>query len=267
MFINLYREVREIVSSGVPEEQVRKRDLVYAAYLIHRYGIGWRDAVSRASRPLDRDEVALLRAYSIALASAGERVLDAAVELGDRYEWGYDEGHASVVTQLSLRLWEEMTTHLGLPLSSARVLTIASLLHDIGRYVQDKGHAAIGASIVAESPRLTQDLSGDELRAVTCLIRHHGRKTDPRADSACPRSREVHLLAAILKIGDGLDYARNREVIDVEVKMGPRTIVIGAVCEEPCGNSINIERASEKKWLLEQLLRKPVIIEPIEDRR
>lgn len=48
--------------------------------------------------------------------------------------------------------------------------------------------------------------------------------------------------------------------------------MIGAVCEEPCGNSINMERASEKKWLLEQLLieqllRKPVIIEPIEDRR
>lgn len=231
---------------------------VAAAYLIHRYGVGWGEALARVRgvRPgavESEEQVSVLRAYSTALSSAGPRVLDAVLGVGERCGWGWGENHASKVAQLTLRLWEDLSRPLGLDLRGARLLTVAGLLHDIGRGNEGEGenHAGASARLILESQELARVLEPGELEAAACIARHHRKKGNPLEDPSCPRDRQVALLAGILKIGDALDRSLDQSVMDVRASLDGGVIRVEALCPQGCTTSIS--RAEAKGWLLEQL--------------
>ena len=208
---------------------------------------------ARSGAVESEEQVSMLRAYSTALASAGSRVLDVAVEVGERYGWGWSESHASKVTQLTLRLWEDLSDPLGLGLRGAGLLTVAGLLHDIGRGNEEEGenHAEASARLILGSQDLAKVLEPRGLEAIACVVRHHRKKGNPLEDPSCPHDRQVALLAGILKIGDALDRALNQSVLEVKTTVDRDIVRVEALC--PWGCETNIWRAREKSWLLEQL--------------
>ena len=265
-FVDLHRTVSWIAERAGSGRRVLihcvgglgRSGTVAAAYLMYRYSMDWREALARVRevRPgavESEEQVSMLRAYSTALASTGSRVLDVAIEVGEQYKWGWGEGHASKVTQLTLRLWEGLSGPLGLDLRSAGLLTVAGLLHDIGRGNEKEGenHAEASARLILESQDLARVLEPGELEATACIARHHSREGSPLEDSSCPHDRQIALLAGILKIGDALDRSLDQSVLDVRASLDGGVIRVEALC--PWGCRTGILRAEVKGWLLEQL--------------
>ena len=231
---------------------------VATAYLMHWYGMDWREALARVrgARPgavESEEQVSVLRAYSIALASVGSRVLNTAIGVGEQYGWGWGESHASKVTQLTLRLWDDLSGPLGLNPRSAGLLAVAGLLHDIGRgnEGEDENHAEAGARLILGSQDLANILGPTELEAIACMVRHHSRESSPLEDPFCPHDRQTALLAGILKIGDALDYSLDQSVLDARVFLDEGDIRVEVLC--PWGCETSVLRAEVKSWLLEQL--------------
>ena len=238
--------------------------VIAAAYLVAKYGYTWKKAVQRVRelRPgsiESSEQLSVLRAYSLIIDSLGIHGLTTILEIGDKYDWGgglWNKEHASKVVQLAVRLWEDLSGHIGLSKWSLKPLAVASLLHDIGRSKQDidSNHAKTSMVLIRSSSELAKVLDNEIVNAAACLAKHHRRKPliSPLEDPDCPSNREIEVSAGILKIADGLDYMLNQTVGEIEVKVLEDKITITAICLGNCEDSIL--KAREKAWLLERAL-------------
>ena len=147
--------------------------------------------------------------------AAGAR--EGAMEFGRRY--GFDERHAEHVAGLAVSLFDQLRPVHGLDGSARLSLELAGLLHDVGRVVNDRGHHRHGEYLIryGEIPGLS-----DELRQIVgSLVRYHNHKSEPDPDHRpygdLPREqrRRVRMLAAILRLAEGLDAGHQHSVSDV----------------------------------------------------
>ncbi len=244
--------------------------VVVAAYLVSKYGYGWRESIDyvRSIRPgaiESIEQVSVLRVYHHILRVLGRRVLSKIISFGQKYRWGgglWNEKHASKVAQLAVRLWEDINQYMNLGEDSLKPLAVASLLHDIGRSNEDEymDHAVTGMHIIRNSEELKKILDEETIAMSACLVKHHRTKPlkTPLEDYDCPSKRGINVLAGILKIADGLDYALNQSVLEVSVRFSEDSMKVITVCKDDC--MISIEKAGEKAWLLERALNKKVRI-------
>jgi exopolyphosphatase/guanosine-5'-triphosphate,3'-diphosphate pyrophosphatase len=140
-----------------------------------------------------------------------------AIEFGRRYS--FDERHAEHVAGLAVSLFDQMRPVHGLDGHARLALEVAGLLHDVGRIVNDRGHHRHGEYLIryGEIPGLS-----DELRQIVgSLVRYHNHKSEPDPDHRpygdLPRDqrRRVRLLAAILRVAEGLDAGHQQAVSEV----------------------------------------------------
>jgi len=133
--------------------------------------------------------------------------------------YGFDERHAEHVAALSLSLFDQLRPVHGLDGSSRLALDLAALLHDVGRIVNDRGHHRHSEYLVryGEIPGLAEE----SRQIVGCLVRYHNHKSEPDPDHRpygdLPREkrRQVRLLAAILRLAEGLDVGHQQVVGEV----------------------------------------------------
>jgi exopolyphosphatase/guanosine-5'-triphosphate,3'-diphosphate pyrophosphatase len=144
--------------------------------------------------------------------AAGAR--EGALEFARRYS--FDERHAEHVAWLAVSLFDQMRPVHALDGGSRLALELAGLLHDVGRVVNDRGHHRHGEYLIryGEIPGLS-----DELRQIVgSLVRYHNHKSEPDPDHRpygdLPREqrRRVRLLAAILRLAEGLDAGHQQAV-------------------------------------------------------
>jgi exopolyphosphatase/pppGpp-phosphohydrolase len=136
-----------------------------------------------------------------------------------------------------------------------RLLKLAAYLHDVGRSVQNKNHAVIGARIIRRDRALP--LKKRQRRAIAYLaLRHRGRVPDAENDRALSRvndPRKVRLLLAFLRAADALD---SRGLPSPRLSISRRGTQIRIVCR-PHEDSAKVRRifTRRKKFrLLEELL-------------
>jgi putative nucleotidyltransferase with HDIG domain len=136
-----------------------------------------------------------------------------------------------------------------------RLLKLAAYLHDVGRSVQNKNHAVIGARIIRRDRALP--LKKRQRRALAYLaLRHRGRVPDAQNDRALGRvndPRKVRLLLAFLRAADALD---SRGLPSPRLSISRRGQQIRIVCR-PHEDSAKVRRifTRRKKFrLLEELL-------------
>ena len=146
------------------------------------------------------------------------QVLASAAALGEKYR--YDAPHAQKVAQLAVRLFDELRAEHGLTDRHRLLLEVAALLHDIGIYVNLRGHHKHSQYILSR------------VRDLRALPRRHG---DGRQRGALPPAGqpqkshlpymaldretrvEVNKLAAILRVANALDADHLQKVKDVRV--------------------------------------------------
>ena len=147
-----------------------------------------------------------------------KQVLSSAAALGERYR--YDAPHARNVADLAVRLFDELRAEHGLSDRHRLLLEVAALLHDIGNYVNIRGHHKHSQYLISASEIF--GLSQDDMLLVSNVARYHRRAFPSKSHlpyMALDRDARVATskLSAILRLGNALDADHLQKVKDVHV--------------------------------------------------
>jgi exopolyphosphatase/guanosine-5'-triphosphate,3'-diphosphate pyrophosphatase len=133
--------------------------------------------------------------------------------------YAFDEPHAERVSSLALSLFDQLRPVHGMDGNARHALDLAGLLHDVGRIVNDRGHHRHSEYLVryGEIPGLAEETR----QIVGCLVRYHNHKSEPDPDHRpygdLPRERrrQVRLLAALLRLAEGMEAGHQQVVSEV----------------------------------------------------
>jgi exopolyphosphatase / guanosine-5'-triphosphate,3'-diphosphate pyrophosphatase len=198
----------------------------------------------------------LIDAAGTAASAAGD-LEAAAVRLGRRYH--FEEPHARHVTRLALALFDQLAAEHGMDGEQRRILLAASLLHDIGHVVANRGHHRHSWYLVSHARLPT--LSKKDVAMVALVARYHRRaepslKHEPYAKLSPRRREQVDRLAGLLRIADALDRGHRQGVRDVSVAAADGVLRLVATVH---GDTAAEERAvARKARLLERVMGKRV---------
>jgi exopolyphosphatase/guanosine-5'-triphosphate,3'-diphosphate pyrophosphatase len=146
------------------------------------------------------------------------QVLASASALGEKYR--FDAPHARQVALLATRLFDELSAEHGLGVRDRLLLEVAALLHDIGIFVNLRGHHKHGQYILSVSEIF--GLSRDDMAIVSNVARYHRRGTPNKSHlpfmALDSEDRVlVNKLGAILRVANALDADHLQKVRDVRV--------------------------------------------------
>src|SRR5262245_16222236 len=155
------------------------------------------------------------------------QVLASALALGERYH--YDAAHAKNVAQLATRLFDELRAEHGLSDRERLLLEVAALLHDVGIYVNLRGHHKHSQYVLSVSEIF--GLSRDDTAVISNVARYHRRATPQKSHllymALDSETRViVNKLAAILRVANALDADHLQKVKDVKVAAEEGTMVL-----------------------------------------
>lgn len=161
-----------------------------------------------------------------------DHVINSAIDLGTKF--GFEETHARHVAELSGILFDALQPHHRLDARSRVMLTLASLLHEIGMFVSISAYHKHSMYLIQNSELF--GLSQLDLQIVSLVARYH-RRAAPRPTHAgySGLSREdrvvVSKLASILRVADALDrsYSQRIREFDCAVQKDRFTITVPGV--------------------------------------
>ncbi len=146
------------------------------------------------------------------------QVLASAAALGEKYR--YDAPHARHVASLALRLFDDLRAEHGLGVRDRLLLEVAALLHDVGIFVNLRGHHKHTQYILSVSEIF--GLSRDDMAVISNIARYHRRAAPNKShlpymalDSDARVT--VNKLGAILRVANALDADHLQKVRDVRV--------------------------------------------------
>lgn len=134
----------------------------------------------------------------------------------------FDEQHSEQVSHLALQLFDAVAEKNGLTSRCRELLDAAALLHDIGYFIsyhqhhKHSYHLISHANLFGFNPR--------EREIIANLARYH-RKAKPKKDheNFAPLNHEdqelVRKLGGILRLADGLDRRRNRQISAIDCRL------------------------------------------------
>lgn len=146
------------------------------------------------------------------------QVLASALALGERYR--YDAAHAKNVAHLATRLFDELRGEHGMSDRERLLLEVGALLHDVGIYVNLRGHHKHSQYVLSVSEIF--GLSRDDMVVIANVARYHRRATPQRSHlpymALDAETRVVvNKLAAILRLANALDADHLQKVRDLRV--------------------------------------------------
>jgi exopolyphosphatase / guanosine-5'-triphosphate,3'-diphosphate pyrophosphatase len=146
------------------------------------------------------------------------QVMASATALGEKYR--YDATHGRNVAFIATQVFDQIRAEHGLSDRHRLLLEVAGLLHDVGIYVNLKGHHKHSEYILSASEIF--GLSRDDMAIVANVARYHRRATPQKSHlpyMALDRTTrvEVNKLAAILRLANALDADHLQKVKDVRL--------------------------------------------------
>lgn len=141
------------------------------------------------------------------------------MELGDRlHHW---TPHAKHVAHLSLQLFDATRDLHGLGDREREWLEYGALLHDIGMHISYKAHHRHSYYLVRNGE--LRGMDPDEIEIVALVARYHRRGRPRRTHEGFarlprPARRAVRVLAACVRLAEGLDRSHNQVIRDLEAQ-------------------------------------------------
>ena len=172
-------------------------------------------------------------------------------ELCERFQ--VDLAHARWVRDLALALFDATLSIHKLGPEHRRLLQVMGLLHNVGLETDPDRHHIAGAEIILENP--PAELSEIETRmlaAAVYLHRKRMRRKRLRAEvvASLPPSilRDTLVLASLVRLADGLDYAQSQasKLEEVRITSAAVQVVVSGPCAE-----VDAARAQAKADLWE----------------
>jgi exopolyphosphatase / guanosine-5'-triphosphate,3'-diphosphate pyrophosphatase len=187
------------------------------------------------------------------------QVIASAVSLGRKYH--FDEPHALHVAHLALKLFDDLKVEHGLDRHARLLLEVASILHDIGRYVRTSGHQKHSQYIVLNSEIF--GLHRDDLTIVANIARYHRKSLPSSAHmtfTSLPREDRIIVLklSALLRVADALDRGHSQRVADFTIEKREDTVIL----HSPGFHDLTLEKMglADKANLFEEVFGYKVIL-------
>lgn len=152
--------------------------------------------------------------------SIQNQVVRSAIQLGRKFD--FDEAHASHVSMIALRLFDQLTEQHQLGIRMRSILRLASLLHEIGRYISQSSFHKHTLYLIRNSELF--GIGASDLKLIALVARYHRRASpQPSHDvfSRLNRSDRVAVakLAAILRIANAMDEGRIQSINDFDCQV------------------------------------------------
>jgi exopolyphosphatase/guanosine-5'-triphosphate,3'-diphosphate pyrophosphatase len=163
----------------------------------------------------------------LGIEAFGRQVLASAQALGERYR--YDAAHAKNVAHLATRLFDELRAEHGLGARDRLLLEVAALLHDIGIYVNLRGHHKHAQYVLSVSEIF--GLSREDMAIVSNVARYH-RRAMPQKSHLPYMALDsdtrvvVNKLSALLRLANSLDADHLQKIRDLRVHVEEGGIVL-----------------------------------------
>ena len=183
------------------------------------------------------------------------------VELADRCR--AEEPHTEQVVRMALALFDQTAALHGLGAREREWLEYTAILHDVGVHISYPRHHRHSYYLIRNG-----DLRGfepGEVEVMALAARYHRRGLPKRSHEefgGLPREkrRTVRMLAAILRVAEGLDRSHAQSVGSIEVVTGQQDCVIRVT---PVGDTeLELWAAQRNAEPLEKLLGRVIRCEP-----
>ena len=143
---------------------------------------------------------------------------ESALHLGRKFR--FDEGHAQLTARLAARLFEQSTSLHHLSDDYLLALELASLLHDIGHFINAADHEEHGFYILTANRLI--GLTAREQSLVANLVRYHRKQipslVDDNFKTLSQQDRNiVYKLSALLRLADSVDASHDHLVTDLKL--------------------------------------------------
>ena len=141
-------------------------------------------------------------------------------DLAERY--GVNNGHQRFVTRFALQFFDQLRPIHRLGNHERLLLEIASMVDDIGNFINQSGHYRHSAYILRANPLI--GLSDEDNRIIAEVARYHSAES-PTAMQPHYRHLDddiqltIAKLAAILRVVDSLDDSRQQKITAVSLKL------------------------------------------------
>jgi exopolyphosphatase/guanosine-5'-triphosphate,3'-diphosphate pyrophosphatase len=186
-------------------------------------------------------------------------------QLARRY--AVDEEHAKQTASLADMIFQGTRRLHRLGPDAREILNFASVLHDIGYHVSFQKHHKHSYYLIVNS-----DLDGftpDEVRLIAAVARYHRKQLPKKTDTALLRLKKssqhtARVLAAILRIADGLDRTHFSVIKSLRCRMRPKALRL--IIKTRQDWEIEHWQANERADLFKQLFHRKVEIVPAKDR-
>jgi exopolyphosphatase/guanosine-5'-triphosphate,3'-diphosphate pyrophosphatase len=138
-----------------------------------------------------------------------------------------NRAHADQVARLALDLFRGLRPLHDFANSDGELLEFAALVHDIGFHIAASKHHKHGAYLI-ENAEL-QGFSVDEIQILAQAVRYHRKATPKEAHApysalSATNKRKVQVMAALLRLADGLDRGYAQVVRGVRCRIGDKVI-------------------------------------------
>lgn len=143
-----------------------------------------------------------------------------AKEIGEHYQ--YDEKHAEQVRTLAMKLFDLLQQEHGCSPRERLILEVAAILHDIGMFINNRGHHKHSMYLILNADLL--GFSQHEIRLISLVTRYH-RKAVPSSHHVEYMTLDqedrliVSKLAALLRIADALDREHDQGLGKVQFEL------------------------------------------------
>jgi exopolyphosphatase/guanosine-5'-triphosphate,3'-diphosphate pyrophosphatase len=143
-------------------------------------------------------------------------------EIGEKYN--YNKAHCHQVSNLALRLFDQLKDLHKLPQKFSGLLHASAMLHDIGLFIGYPKHHKHSYYLIKSS--LSGSYDHAELDLIANIARYH-RKAHPTLkhitfSQLSPLQQDVvRKLSAILRVADALDFDHQAKVKDLSCKLHP----------------------------------------------
>ncbi len=173
-----------------------------------------------------------------------------------------DWQHARHVQQLTNELFHATYPLHQLDDQNSRLLARAAFLHNTGMLVDARRHHKHSYRLIKETP--LPDFSESERVEIACIARYHRRAIPSVAHEEYARldksaRKRVSMLAALLRIGDALDYNHDGRILRLEADTehcDRHTWTIVLYTRPLADLELELEHAYEKADLFEKIFKR-----------
>ncbi|MEO1998016.1 MAG: HD domain-containing protein [Planctomycetaceae bacterium] len=193
------------------------------------------------------------------------QIEQSALSLGRKFQ--FDEQHGRHVSELCRALFRELQNEHQLAPHYETLLILAALLHEIGSFINNRGHHKHSMYLISNSELF--GLGHSNLQLVALVARYHRRavpKSIHQGYASLERDQRIAVskMAAMLRVADSLDASRSQRVRHIKCTKETAQFVISI--QDVDDLSLEQLVLKQKGNLFEGTFGKPVHLRPIAGR-